>query len=55
MANYEVIVGNIGTVYTGGFIDSARAKFAVYKAAIHIGSRSRRWRTSHADEGWRNL
>lgn len=28
---YEVIVGNIGKVHEGGFIDTARAQFAVYK------------------------
>jgi hypothetical protein len=31
MANYEVIVGNIGKVYEGGFYQSALDDFTVYK------------------------
>lgn len=38
MSNYQVVVGNIGTVYEGGFIDSARDAFAVYKRKSISGS-----------------
>jgi hypothetical protein len=31
MAFYEVIVQNIGKVHEGGFVDTARNQFAVYK------------------------
>jgi hypothetical protein len=32
MEKYEVVVGNVGTVYSGGFYDSALDAFTIYKS-----------------------
>lgn len=40
MARYEVIVGNVGTVYDGPSKREAQKKFALYKKQSHVrGSR----------------